>query len=83
VARDAVKKKQKRIIIDFSRRPCAAWGDIFAAHQSLLRVGSKSTLPLHLLHELSLMNAYARECGGPTAHWEEGIYAAAIQQGYE
>jgi hypothetical protein len=61
-------------------------GDILAARHffSLSSNRNKSTLPLHLLHVLSIVNAYGRDSGETMGQGEEGIYAAVIpQQGYE
>jgi hypothetical protein len=40
-------------------------------------------LTLHLLPELSSVNAYGRGCDVTMGHGVEGIYAAMTPQGYE
>ena len=88
VARGAVIRKAKDVKeTEFLQAALRSIRDILAARHvtlfSLSSSKSKSTPPLHLLHELSLVTAYGRECAVKVGEVEEGMYAAMILWGYE
>lgn len=79
--RGAVKEKQKKRkgnrilaggVAQHEGYPCRPSRHSFSLHPSK----SKSTLPLHLLRELSSVSAYGRECAVTVWEGEEGMYAA-------